>query len=556
MKQRSIITTWISVPLVLLVMLNWGTSAVAQTTNVVTLTSFEMEIFDPPTPGSRPAYTYPYKYEWGADAPFSYWHNFNTYYTHPEDYNLTNYMGLFTFDNTGYGEFITNAPAGSGYGFGFGGGLNWTNGDDGSVYVSTNLSDYILSFDAKVEGLKPEFTTVGGEFQMRLDAPDDTIQPPDSNVDKDTLIQVNLNFNASSNWQHFVYTLDQGSIANGKTDLDFVLYRLLINEPRFGVNYHMPHDRFDYDGDNAVYLDNIQLQVVRSLPPPPPPPKVAFTVFDYNWDDKPIWYAWSGGQGWSSGVKATYYVTNDAAGEGVGGSNAYIMAMDNSALAGIALTYAGGNTGGGGPADYSRLQSPILADYRVLLDGRVVGLNPEKMTTSGTLQLHLIAPDDTLQPPDVDTANDFIIRLDSSIPNLQTNWQTIQLALNKFSVGSGTLANFTNYFNKISEIQFQVQINNAHSEADWGFDADNMIVIDNFKLERLQIGAPPLQIEMVADNNLRLSWDSVTTGSLKLQSATDPAGPYTDVQGAVSPYTVPSSGGPKYFRTVWVEPSN
>jgi len=69
----------------------------------------------------------------------------------------------------------------------------------------------------------------------------------------------------------------------------------------------------------------------------------------------------------------------------------------------------------------------------------------------------------------VDTANDFIIRLDSSIPNLQTNWQTIQLALNKFSVGSGTLANFTNYFNKISEIQFQVQINNAHSEADWGF---------------------------------------------------------------------------------------
>ncbi len=555
MKSQTLILNWASAVVGALLLIGNGSSGLAQTTNVVTLTTFDFETFDPPAPSGRPAYTYSYKYEWGGEPPSSYMHLFNSLYYLPEDWQYTNAMGQFTFDNTLYGDFITNSAPGAGYGFGFGGGLNWTN--TGAAFISTNLQDYIVSFDAWGEGFKAGLTSVNGEFQMRFDAPDDTIQPADADTSKDTLMQVSRNFTITSNRQHYVFTLDQGTIADGKTDRDFILYRTLIDEPRFGVNFHMPHDGFDYDFDNAVYIDNIRLDVVQAVPPPPPPPKVAFPLFDYNWDDKPIWYAWNeypGNTGWSAGTKGQYWVSNNVAGAGVGGSAAFMMCMDNSAMAGSVPAWAGGNTGGGGPVDLSQLKSPNLADYRVTLDGRVEGLNPTKATTSGTMQLHFLAPDDTVQPPDADTGNDMIVRLDFTIPDLMTNWQTIQLALDKGTAGAGSKANFTNYFDKVSEIQFQFQINNAASEATWSFDADNRMIIDNFKLERLQAACPPLKI-VVNGANLEVSWDAVATGTLQLQSATDPGGPYSEVVGATSPYVTPVAGGPKYFRTLWIPPS-
>lgn len=554
MKSRTLFIQCSGAVLTALLLLGNGSTARAQTTNVVTLTTFDFETFDPPAPSGRPAYTYSYKYEWGGEPPSSYMHLFNSLYYLPDDWNFTNAMGQFTFDNTLYGDFITNNP-GAGYGFGFGGGLNWTN--TGAAFISTNLQDYIVSFDAWGEGFKAGLASVNGEFQMRFDAPDDTIQPADADTSKDTLMQVNRNFTITSNRQHFVFTLDQGTIADGKTDRDFILYRALIDEPRFGVNFHMPHDGFDYDWDNVVYIDNIRLDVVQAVPPPPPPPKVAFALFDYNWDDKPVWYAWNeypGNTGWSAGTTGQYWVSNNVAGAGVDGSAAFMMCMDNSAMAGSVPAWAGGNTGGGGPVDLSQLKSSDLADYCVTLDGRVEGLNPTKATTSGTLQLHFIAPDDTVQPPDSDTGNDMIVRLDFTIPDLMTNWQTIQLALTKATVGSGSMANFTNYLDKISEIQFQFQINNAASEATWSFDADNRLIIDNFKLERLQTACPPLNI-VVNGANIEVSWDAVTTGTLQLQSATDPGGPYSEVVGATSPYVTPIAGGPKYFRTLWIQPA-
>ncbi len=530
-------------------------TGLAQTTNVVTLTTFEYESFDPPVPPGRPTYGYAYKYDWGGTPPEGFFHAFATTAYDPADTALTNILGQFTFDNTVYADFVANNP-GSGYGFGFGGGLNWTN--TGAVFTSTNREDYILSFDARAEGLKAGLTSIGGEFQIRFDAPDDTIAPADVDTDKDVLVQVNLNFNAGTNWQHHVFTLDQGNINGGKTMLDFILHRALIDEPRFGVNFHMPHDNWGYDGDNALYIDNIRLDVVQQLPPPPAPPKVPLAVFDYNWDDKPIWSAWNetrgANLGWSAGAQATYWVTNNAVGAGVAGSLGYVMAMDNTAMAGNVPAWAGGNTGGNGPADYSQLKSPDLADYRVVLDGRVAGLNPAKLTTSGTLQLHVTAPDDTIQPPDADTDNDFLIRLDFTVPDLQTNWQTITLALNKASVGQGSKANFTSYFDKVSEIQFQFQINNSASEADWSFDDDNLMIIDNFKLERLQVACPPLSVT-TSGQNIVVSWAAPSTGTVKLQSAVEVNGPYTEVVGATSPHSTPIAGGPKYFRTLWVPPA-
>lgn len=532
-----------------------GPGAMGQTatTNFLTLTTFDYEILDPPTPDGRLRYSYPYQYYWGipTDPPpvgLDTRAFYASYYL-PEDYAFTNAMGQFTFDNTAYNQYIPGNPS-AGYGLGFGGGLNWTN--DATAFVSTNLEDYILQFDLRAEGIKAGLEEVNAEFQIRFDAPDDTIQPPDGDTDTDVLIQVNFGITIRSNWQHYSLTLDQGSPADGKTMRDFILYRSSLSDPRFGFNLHMPHDTFDYDWDNAVYIDNIRLDVIQKAPPPPEPPKVPFAIFDYNWDDRDIWGSWSGGQGWSGGAYAEYYVTNDAAGMGVGGSEAFVMAMDNTALEATPPPWAGGNTGGNGPADYTQFKSSNLADYQVRIDGRAEGLSSTALTVRGDMQLHFSAPDDTIQPPDADTDRDFIVRLDYSLQDMQTNWQTYVIGLNKATAGGGSKANFTAYYDKIDEVNFQVQITNPHTGV-WGYDAYNLVVVDNFRLERLAAGNPPLRVSTTATDAV-VSWDAPSTGTVILQYATDPAGPYTDLPGAVSGYSTSLASGPKFFRTLWVAP--
>ena len=95
----------------------------------------------------------------------------------------------------------------------------------------------------------------------------------------------------------------------------------------------------------------------------------------------------------------------------------------------------------------------------------------------------------------------------------------------------------------------------ACSEADWGFDSDNVLASDNFKLERVYAGCPPLTVS-VSDNNVTVTWGVPSTGSAKLQSASSINGSRTDMTPApTSPYTVPVTGTPKFFRTVWVPPA-
>ncbi len=100
----------------------------------------------------------------------------------------------------------------------------------------------------------------------------------------------------------------------------------------------------------------------------------------------------------------------------------------------------------------------------------------------------------------------------------------------------------------------QWQIQNAASDADWGFDADNVLVLDNFKIQGLVRGLPPLTL--TADNhNLVLTWDSWNgTGTVQVQTTSDPnSATWMPVPGATtSPATVPKAAGPQFFRLVWV----
>src|SRR4051812_3756190 len=84
-------------------------SVVAQTTNLISVTTFEAD--------GRPRYDFSYHYTYGGpDLGGS--AIFNTFYYDPSDVDLTNAMGQFTFDDTVYDGFLTANPGG-GFGYGF-----------------------------------------------------------------------------------------------------------------------------------------------------------------------------------------------------------------------------------------------------------------------------------------------------------------------------------------------------------------------------------------------------------------------------------------------------
>jgi hypothetical protein len=444
----------------------------------------------------------------------------------------------YTFDNT-------DLLGTTGYGTGFGtGNLPWT--FDWTLFNSYELADYVFSWDARVEGLAEGQTTANCEMQIRLDS-------------TTLVLQKNFGYSPGSNWTHFVFTLENGGFAENTSYTTFTNgIANAITGIRFNHNQHEPNGQFGFDADNAVLLDNIKLEVLQYAgPPPPPPPTVGSTILEWNLDDKALEWG-SGGWAWSQ-LDPNYVPTGTyniaAAGQGVGGSNGWVLTMDNSTLAPPNTPqWAGIGMNGGGPGvDYNRFDSPDLANYKVSFDCRAEGLAPDKTSTTCRHQLFLRVPDDTLQPPDANTDADTILRLDFDVP-AGTNWQTVSYLLSKGTVGSGSKTNFTNFFTLISESMVQFQIENPHSEAEWGFDADNALVIDNYRIERLYVGCPPLNVQTLG-NSVVVSWDAPSTGTVKLLQGSTVSAVTNEVIGATSPHTNAVSAGPLYFRTLWVPPT-
>lgn len=504
-------------------------------TNEIAFADFDLAI---------PGWDYGYFY---SDGNIGGGYTPNRFFADPPDY--TNYVFSYTFDTTVFAGFT------SWWGTGFGMPLPWIN--DPLAFNSLDLADYILSFDARVEGLDPGQATGNCDMEFRLGTPG---SPAWALVKQ-------IRYNPGSNWTHFVFNLEQGNYisADGQPQTSYTTFTngiaIGITDVRFNQNQPNP-TQFGPDADNAIYMDNIKLEVLQYAGPPPPPlPKVALPVFDYNWDDKLVWYAWNafpGGTGWSQNANtASYWAINDAPDIGVGGSKAFAMAMDNSLIAtdppGVPQ-WAGGNVGAGGPADYTLVTSPDLKDYRLNIAARVDGLAEGQEETPVTVQLIINAPDDTLQPPDEDTNRDMLIRLNVDISGVRSNWQTFTPLLKDAAVNAGSVANFQTHFSKTDEIAFQFQIQNPHQLAVWGSDADNQIVIDDFKLERLVTATQPLTVEALGDKVV-VSWDAPPTGTVKLLTGSTLQSINTEIVGATSPYTNAITGDMKFFRTQWVPPT-
>jgi hypothetical protein len=376
---------------------------------------------------------------------------------------------------------------------------------------------------------------------MQLQLNSTLVDPP---LPNNRVLQKNIAYNPGSNWTHFTFTLDQGSWAENTSYQTFSNGVVAgITGISFNQNLHMPNAQFGFDEDNVNYVDNIKLEVITYAgPPPPPPPTQPLTILDWNLDDKPGW-GYYGGYNWSQNTYLpTFTYSGSAAGAGVGGGNGWILTMDNSPLAPPNTPqWAGGGTGGGGPVDYTRFGSGDLKSYQITFDSRAEGLNPLKETpTTCRLQLFLDSPNGNM-------------RVDFNVP-AGSNWVTTTYLLSEGSFGTGSKAMFATNYNTITELRTQWQIENAASETDWAYDADNSLIVDNIKLVYNATACPPLSVA-ASGQNIVVTWAAPSTGTVKLQSATSVNGPYSEVVAATSPYSTPIAGAPKYFRTIWVPPT-
>ena len=474
-------------------------------------------------------------------------------------------VGQFTFDSTQFQG--TDAVLTGWWGCGFGAGVNWTTNADGfstpdpTLFSSQDPTDYILTFDARVEGLLPDQVAADCDMEFRVGT--------NGGGGANWVMVKQIRYHPGTNWTHFRFTLDDGTWIGAdqtsSTSLDTFTNAValgLIDAIAFNQNQPNP-SQFGFDGDNAIYIDNLKLEVFTYAgPPPPPPPKVALPVFEYNFDDQSLWWIWPQGPdatttGWSANANlATYWGLWPLAGAGVDGSQALAIAMDNTAI----LTdppgkpaWAGGNVSAGGPVNLAQMASTDLKDYRLNLQARAAGLADDQGSTPFVFQIYFNAPDGTLGGP-TDGNRDTLLRLNATVNNVKTNWQTFLVSLKDAAVDSGSVSNFQTYLSKIDEITFQLQIQNPHDDTVWGLDANNMIIVDNVKLERLVTGTPPLSIT-TAGSDVVVTWAQPNTGAAKLQSSNSASSGWADVTPApTSPYHVPAVSAPKFFRTLWVPP--
>jgi hypothetical protein len=312
---------------------------------------------------------------------------------------------------------------------------------------------------------------------------------------------------------------------------------------------------FGNDADNEFDLDNVKLEVI-ARPNSTGGPTFAKAIVDWNMDDKAPYYHYE--YDWSANDNHASFSGMNSAGsnaDGVDGSTAWELMLDNSAFVDNTPAYAGVGSGGGGPVDLTLFDTPDLASYRVTFDARVAGLADGVANTAAVLQLFLDAADDAVAI-DQDTNNDAIGRFDFQIGRLTTDWQTYTFTLNH--AGTDTPAaktNFANAFSKIVDLRTQWQIENAASAADWGFDSDNVLYLDNIKIERVYQGLAPL-VYTTDGTDMILNWTAPADGTTTLQSASIVDGPYTDVTtdpGATT-YRATTSEAQKYFRLVWNPP--
>lgn len=129
----------------------------------------------------------------------------------------------------------------------------------------------------------------------------------------------------------------------------------------------------------------------------------------------------------------------------------------------------------------STFASPYRSNYICSLDMRVEGLAPGRTTVNADFSLRFEADDNTIQPQDANTDQDLLLQVNKNC-SLQSNWTHYVFLLSQATLGGGTLeSNFLQNHTNVNNLVFGVNFHQPGST--FGFDSNNVVWIDNIRLE-------------------------------------------------------------------------
>ena len=244
----------------------------------------------------------------------------------------------------------------------------------------------------------------------------------------------------------------------------------------------------------------------------------------------------------SYGFTYTYSSTNvslpnswsTVSGAGTAGSSAGVALLDGTGFSGVQVDNAGLDGAVYLPASVSTTN---LYCYKYSFDARVENLLPDTVSnTVCRLMLSFKAYDGTNYSTPLTGSRSI---------TLSSNFQHFSFTLDTSDYGGASavtqLANNLKWVNAL-----QLDITADGIARDFVNGPGDAVVLDNIQV--VQRTSPPLTATQNLSGQPVVEWaDSATT----LQSATNVVGPYTDVLGVTSPYTVPAGHTMQFFRTRW-----
>jgi hypothetical protein len=235
----------------------------------------------------------------------------------------------------------------------------------------------------------------------------------------------------------------------------------------------------------------------------------------------------------STNVPLPNYWTNLPAG-GTSGSTAGAAVLDGTGFSGVQVDYAGLSGAVYLPASVSTTN---LYTYKYSFDARVENLLPDTVSnTVCRLALSFKAYDGTNYTTPLTGSRSI---------TLSSNFQHFSFSLDTSDYGGASaLTQLANNLRWVNGIEIDITADSI--ARDFVNGPGDAFVVDNIQV--VQRTSPPLSVTQTPSHQTVVEWADI---AVTLQSATNVVGPYTDVAGAVSPYTVPAGKHMQFFRTRW-----
>jgi hypothetical protein len=151
-----------------------------------------------------------------------------------------------------------------------GGGMGGDGAIDISHFNTPDLSQYRVSFVARVDGLAEGVLRSSAVLQLLVRASDDTLQPPDENTDRDQLLRLDFPIvDVGTEWQPFSFTFQRGSVGSGtKADFETHFARIEQIVTQWQIENIANEAVWGYDDTNRLLIDNIRFERLYTGAPP------------------------------------------------------------------------------------------------------------------------------------------------------------------------------------------------------------------------------------------------------------------------------------------------